>query len=118
MKKIFFSILMVALVSGCLADIKESPLTSTEEKLLGTWSRPTTWCTYTWDFQDDRRVYWNRSHHPIYGSASAVYVWQADNTTLTIYESEGIIAVEEETYTYSFPDKNTLLLNTSLYEKQ
>jgi len=73
---------------------------------------------YTWDFQDDRRAYWSIRHPPIYGSASAIYVWQADNTNLTIYKPEGIIAVEKETYTYSFPDENTLLLNTSLYEKQ
>jgi len=118
MKKTFFLILFILLPGACLSDIKNSPLTEEEEKLLGVWSKPTTWCTYTWDFQDDRRAYWNRSQHPIYGSASAVHIWQANGTTLTLYEPEGLVAVKEETYPYTFPDNTTLLLNTSRYEKQ
>jgi hypothetical protein len=93
-------------------------LTDRERLFVGSWKHVHgVGNVWNKDFSEDRNLH-TYSSNLIWGSGEGFYLWEADNTTLFLYERDTAVLKSESEYEYSFSGNDLLIIDGNEYERQ
>jgi hypothetical protein len=95
-----------------------TPLSEREQQFVGSWKHVHgVGNVWNKDFSDNRSLH-SHSTNLIWGDSEAYYLWEADYTTLYLYEQDALVLKPEAEYEYSFSGEDLLVIDGAEYERQ